>query len=127
MKEHVADVVAAYVRKNRIEAGQLPEVIALVNQAFASLGQAAEPPSELTPAVPIRRSVSAETITCLDCGWKGQMIKRHLTSAHGLSVDEYRQRWGLPPDYPVVAKGYAARRSELAKSLGLGRKRTTGD
>lgn len=122
MKEHVAEIVAAYVGKNRVDTAELPALIASVNQALASLGQAqAAAPAALTPAVPIRRSVGAELITCLDCGYKGQMLKRHLTTAHSMTVDEYRTRWSLPRDYPMVAKNYSVRRSELAKSLGLGR------
>ena len=122
MKEHVAEIVAAYVGKNRVDPAELPALIASVNQALAGLGQApAAAPASLTPAVPIRRSVGTETITCLDCGYKGQMLKRHLSTAHGMTVDEYRTRWSLPRDYPMVAKNYSARRSELAKSLGLGR------
>ena len=124
MKEHVAEIVAAYVKRNAVASDQLPPLIASVNQALASLGHApAAAPAALTPAVPIRRSVGTEAITCLDCGYKGQMLKRHLSTAHGMSVDEYRTRWGLPSDYPMVAKGYSAKRSELAKSLGLGRRR----
>jgi predicted transcriptional regulator len=124
MKEHVAEIVAAYVGKNRVDPAELPALIASVNQALASLDQAssAAAPTSLTPAVPIRRSVGAESITCLDCGQKSKMLKRHLSTAHSMTVDEYRTRWGLPTDYPMVAKNYSARRSELAKSLGLGRR-----
>ena len=124
MKEHVAEIVAAYVGRNQVAPSELPTLIATVSQALASLGQAASAlPSALTPAVPIRRSVSADEITCFDCGWKGSMLKRHLGAAHSMTVDEYRARWSLPGDYPVVAKNYAARRSQLAKALGLGRRR----
>ena len=126
MKQHVAAIVAAYVRRNRVDAAELPRIIASVNQSLASLGQALPAPSvALIPAVSIRRSVGAASITCLDCGWSGQMLKRHLTTAHGMTVDDYRSRWKLPTDYPMVAKNYSARRSDLAKSLGLGRGRKT--
>jgi predicted transcriptional regulator len=127
MKEGIAEIVAAYVGHNTIAPDQLPALITTVSHAFASLGQApAMAPVSLVPAVPIRRSVGANDITCLECGYKGQMLKRHLTTAHGLSDDEYRTRWSLGADYPLVAKNYAARRSEIARSLGLGRKdRTT--
>lgn len=125
MKEHVAAIVSAYVGKNRVNAAELPALIANVSQALASLGQTQAPAAAtvgpLTPAVPIRRSVGADTITCLDCGWKGKMLKRHLSAAHGLTPEEYRTRWGLAPDYPMVAPNYAAQRSELAKAFGLGR------
>jgi predicted transcriptional regulator len=123
MKERVAEIVAAYVGKNQVDPAELPALIASVNQALAGLGQAsAAAPTSLTPAVPIRRSVGAESITCLDCGQKSKMLKRHLSTAHSMTVDEYRTRWSLPTDYPMVAKNYSARRSELAKSLGLGRR-----
>ncbi len=125
MKEHVAEIVAAYVGKNRLDAAELPAVIAAVSQALASLGTpAGAAPASLAPAVPIRRSVGANEITCLNCGYKSQMLKRHLMTAHSMTVDEYRVRWSLSPDYPMVAKNYAARRSELAKSFGLGKRRS---
>src|ERR1700676_4965895 len=122
MKEHVADIVAAFLKRHQVPAQELPALIASVSQSLGSLGEApAAVPAPLTPAVPIRSSVGAETITCLDCGKKAKMLKRHLTTSHGLTVDEYRTRWGLPSDYPMVAPNYAARRSELARSIGLGR------
>jgi predicted transcriptional regulator len=124
VKKQVAEIVAAYVGHNTISPTELPALIIRVSEAFATLGQVAAIATDqsLSPAVSVRRSVRPEAITCLDCGWSGQMLKRHLTTAHGLSVDEYRSRWGLPLDYPMVAKNYAARRSELAKSIGLGRR-----
>jgi predicted transcriptional regulator len=123
MKEGVAEIVAAYVRKNTITPAELPALIRHVSRALAGLGEGASTaPAALEPAVPIRRSVSANSITCLDCGWSGKMLKRHLTTAHGMTVDEYRQRWGLSVDYPMVAKSYSARRSELAKASGLGKR-----
>jgi predicted transcriptional regulator len=123
VKEQVAEIVAAYVGHNTISPSELPALIIRVSEAFAALGRAPALINEpLSPAVAVRRSVRPNAITCLDCGWAGQMLKRHLTTAHGLSVDEYRSRWSLPPDYPMVAKNYAARRSQLAKSSGLGRR-----
>jgi predicted transcriptional regulator len=102
-------------------------LIATVNQSLGYLRQApAAPVNPLTPAVPIRRSVGSETITCLDCGWSGQMLKRHLSTAHAMTVDGYRTQWGLPSDYPMAARGYSARRSALANSLGLGHSRSAG-
>ena len=130
MKEQIAEIVAAYVRRNRVEAGQLPGLIASVSQAFANLGQPApvpQAPSKLTAAVSIRRSVRPDAIICLDCGHSGRLLKRHLKTAHRLTIGEYRTRWGLPADYPVVAPNYAARRSALAKSLGLGRRPKTAN
>jgi predicted transcriptional regulator len=123
MKELVAEIVVAYVGKNHVDPSELPSLIASVSKALAGLGTApAAPTTTLTPAVPIRRSVGADTITCLDCGYRAQMLKRHLMTAHGMTTGEYRVRWNLPSDYAVVAKNYSARRSELAKSLGLGRR-----
>jgi MucR family transcriptional regulator, transcriptional regulator of exopolysaccharide biosynthesis len=120
MKEQVTEIVAAYVRKNRVDPSELPALINQVNQALASLGQALAEPAPLAPAVPIKRSVQAESISCLDCGLKSQMLKRHIRVAHGMTADEYRTRWSLPRDYPMVARNYSARRSELAKAVGLG-------
>jgi predicted transcriptional regulator len=126
MKKQVAEIVAAYVGKNRVTAAELPTLIASVSQALGTLGSVghapAEPAAALVPAVSIRRSVGADAITCLDCGKKAKMLKRHLMTAHGLTPQEYRSRWGLPRDYPVVAQNYSARRSVLAKSSGLGRR-----
>jgi predicted transcriptional regulator len=123
MKEHVAEIVAAFVKRNQVPATGLPALIASVSQSLAGLSQApAAAAAPLTPAVSIRSSVGAETITCLDCGRKAKMLKRHLTTAHSMTPDEYRARWSLPKDYPMVARNYAARRSELAKSIGLGQR-----
>jgi len=124
MKEHVAEIVSAYVSRNRIDPSELSLLITSVSQALSSLGKGASTqPAVPTPAVPLRRSVSAKAITCLECGWSGQVLKRHLGAAHNMTVDEYRSRWDLSRDYPMVAKNYAARRSQLAKDLGLGRTR----
>jgi predicted transcriptional regulator len=124
MKKHVAEIVAAYVGKHRLDASELPPLIDAVSQALGGLGQepTTTPAAPRVPAVAIRRSVGADAITCLDCGKKAKMLKRHLTTKHGLTADEYRARWGLAADYPVVAQNYSARRSELAKSTGLGRR-----
>jgi predicted transcriptional regulator len=122
MKEHVAEIVVAFVKRNQVPAPELPTLIASVSQSLTSLGQApTAAPTPPTPAVSIRSSVGAETLTCLDCGKKAKMLKRHIFTAHSMTVDEYRARWGLKPDYPIVARNYAARRSELAKAAGLGR------
>jgi predicted transcriptional regulator len=120
MKEQVAVIVAAYLRKNSVGPNDVPAIIAQVYQSLAGLNQ--PQPAEPEPAVPIRRSVNPVYITCLDCGAKAKMLRRHLTSAHNLTPADYRQRWKLPADYPLVAPRYAARRSELAKALGLGQK-----
>jgi predicted transcriptional regulator len=128
MKEQVADIVAAYVGHNKISSDQLPALISTVNEALSALGQpgiaAPETPS---PAVPIRRALGTDKITCLNCGWSGQMLKRHLHTAHSLEPKAYRDRWKLAPDYPMTAPSYAVRRSELAKTIGLGRRGGTRD
>ncbi len=114
-------VVAAHVASNPIAATELPGLIATVHKALAALGpeEAAAKPK---PAVSIKQSVKPEYIVCLDDGKKLKMLKRHLKTAYNMTPDDYRKRWGLPSDYPMVAPNYAAKRSELAKKIGLGRK-----
>lgn len=118
-----ADIVSAYVSKNVLPAQQIPDVINTVYASLTGLNtQPREIPSEpLKPAVPIRKSVTPEYIVCLEDGKKLKMLKRHLRSTYNMSPDEYRARWGLPADYPMVAPNYAAQRSEFAKRIGLGR------
>jgi len=118
------DLVAAYVGNNMLQAGQISDVI---NAVFGSLMhlEAAEPPAP-TPAVSIRKSVTADYIVCLEDGKKMKMLKRHLRSTYNMTPDEYRARWGLPSDYPMVAPGYARQRSDFAKQIGLGRKPKAG-
>src|SRR5271169_7060688 len=124
-RELTTDIVAAYVRRNQIRADQLPVLISTVHKALATLGKpVAETDGERTPAVPIRRSVHRDYVVCLECGWRGQMLKRHFMTSHGLSVDQYRARWNLPREHPMTAPGYSERRSGLAKQIGLGRGRT---
>ncbi|WP_298364577.1 MucR family transcriptional regulator [Azospirillum sp.] len=118
-----ADIVSAYVSKNVLPAQQIPDVINTVYSSLTGLnGQPREVPAEpLKPSVPIRKSVTPEYIVCLEDGKKLKMLKRHLRSTYNMSPDEYRVRWGLPADYPMVAPNYAAQRSEFAKRIGLGR------
>jgi predicted transcriptional regulator len=118
-----ADVVAAYVSNNTLPTAQLAEIINAVYNSLKSLeGQSAEPaPEPLKPAVPIRKSVTPDFLICLEDGKKLKMLKRHLRSTYNMTPDEYRARWGLPPDYPMVAPNYAEQRSEFAKKIGLGR------
>ena len=116
-------VVSAFVTKNTVSASDLPKLIADVHKAFAGLG-APEAPVELEaakPAVAIRKSITPDFLICLDCGKRFKSLKRHLSQI-GLSPDEYRSKWNLPRDYPMVAPNYSASRSALAKSIGLGRK-----
>jgi predicted transcriptional regulator len=124
VKEEVTEIVAAYLKHNTVGPDQVPALIQQVYASLTGLGQATpEPEVSRTPAIPIRRSVEPDAITCLDCGQKSKMLKRHLSTAHSLTPDEYRTRWKLPPDYPMTATDYSARRSELAKSAGLGHRR----
>jgi predicted transcriptional regulator len=118
-----AEVVSAYVSNNTLATGQLGDVIQSVYNSLRLLdGHAAEPPSEpLRPAVPIRKSVTPEYLICLEDGKKLKMLKRHLRSTYNLTPEEYRAKWGLTQDYPMVAPKYAAQRSEFAKKIGLGR------
>jgi predicted transcriptional regulator len=117
----VAKIISSYVSHHNLAPEQMPELIASVYRTIAGLGQPAETAAALTPAVPLRRSVQRDAVICLDCGWKGKMLRRHLTTRHGLTADEYLKRWGLPGDHPLTAPAYSAQRSNLAKELGLGR------
>jgi predicted transcriptional regulator len=121
--ELTTEIVAAYVSSHRLRVPDVPNVISVVGIELAALGMAAEP-SQLKkpePAVPVRRSVRPDHLVCLICGKKQKLLKRHLAGEHELTPDEYRQRFGLKPDYPVVAPNYAKQRRELALSIGLGR------
>ena len=117
--ELVSEVVSAYVSNNSLPTTQLPELITSVHQTLMKVsGQA---PVTLEPAVPIKKSVKPDYIVCLEDGKKLKMLKRHLRTAFNLSPQEYREKWGLSDDYPLVAPKYAAQRSELAKKFGLGK------
>lgn len=123
-REHVAKIVSAYAKRNPLAADQLPALIATVHTALASIEGGGPPTPAIgpTPAVPIRRSIQPDAITCLDCGHRQKILKRHIMTAHQLTPDGYRVRWGLKRDYPMVAPNYTARRRELAKSIGLGQR-----
>jgi predicted transcriptional regulator len=117
------DVVAAYVRNNTLPTTQLADVIHAVYNSLRGLeAQVAEPqPEPLKPAVPIRKSITPDYLICLEDGKKLKMLKRHLRSTYNLTPDEYRAKWNLGPDYPMVAPNYAEQRSAFAKKIGLGR------
>jgi predicted transcriptional regulator len=121
---HTADIVAAFVGQSKASPDQLPEIIRSVHQTLAGIaaggGQAA-PQERQKPAVPVGKSVHHDYIVCLEDGAQLKMLKRYLRSRYDMSPDEYRRKWGLPPDYPMVAPAYAARRSEFARSIGLGK------
>ncbi|GLS21465.1 MucR family transcriptional regulator [Labrys miyagiensis] len=122
-----ADVVAAYVANNSISSADLPRLIAEVHAALARI-EKAEISQEVevakpVPAVPIKKSVTPDFLISLEDGKKYKSLKRHLSSSHGMTPEDYRAKWGLPADYPMVAPNYARQRSELAKTMGLGQGR----
>ncbi|GGK28425.1 MucR family transcriptional regulator [Salinarimonas ramus] len=123
-----ASIVIAYVSNNPVPAAQLPELLGSVHRALVALKKAAEEPVPSlppVPAVPVRKSITPDYIICLEDGKHCRSMKRHLMTAYGLTPDQYREKWGLPSDYPMVAPNYSALRSQRAKEIGLGQKRTT--
>ena len=126
MIELTAEIVAAYVSNNDIEAGELAGLIGEVHAALnrTAAEPAAPEPEPLKPAVSVRKSVTPDYIVCLEDGKKFKSLKRHLRTRYGLSPEEYRQKWGLSSDYPMVAPNYAQARSNLAREMGLGQKRS---
>ncbi len=118
-----AGIVSAFVGHNTVRATELPELIKAVHDTLTTIvapKPAEAPTPALSPAVPVKRSVTPDYIICLEDGKKLKMLKRHLATAYGLTPEDYRQRWNLPADYPMVAPKYAAQRSALAKQIGLG-------
>lgn len=117
-----AQIVAAHVSNNSVSLGDLPGLILQVHQALRGVGTPAAVSTRPQPVVPIKRSVTPDYIVCLEDGKKLKMLKRHLKTAYNLTPEQYRERWGLTPDYPMVAPNYAKQRSQLARDLGLGTK-----
>jgi len=117
-----AQIVAAHVSNNSVQPDALPALITEVHRALLGLGKPAEAPAVTRPepAVPVKKSVTPEYLVCLEDGKKLKMLKRHLKTAYDMTPEQYRERWGLPPDYPMVAPNYAEHRSSLAKRIGLG-------
>ena len=121
-----ANIVSAYVSNNTVASAEIP---ALISQVYSALmrvsngGHVATPAEPLKPAVPVKRSVTAEYIVCLEDGKRFKSLKRHLRTQYGMTPDQYRAKWNLAPDYPMVAPNYAAARSQLAKQMGLGQQR----
>jgi predicted transcriptional regulator len=121
-----ANIVSAYVSNNTVSSAEIP---ALISQVYAALmrvsngGHVAAPAEPLKPAVAIKRSITAEYLVCLEDGKKFKSLKRHLRTQYNMTPEHYREKWGLPPDYPMVAPNYAEARSQLAKQMGLGQQR----
>ena len=120
-------IVSAHVGNNSLAVSDLPPLITQVYRTLANVGVDEQPqPERPQPAVPIKKSVTPDYIICLEDGKQLKMLKRHLKTAYNMTPEEYRDRWGLPPDYPMVAPNYAAQRSHLAKEIGLGTRARRG-
>ena len=117
-----AMIVSSYVRHHTLRPEQLSDLITTVHHALSHLGQPVQGEEVLTPAVSLRRSVHQDYVVCLDCGYRGKMLQRHISTRHALNGGEYLKRWGLRSDHPLTAPAYSERRLTLAKALGLGRK-----
>ena len=123
--ELTADIVSAYVSNNTVSANDIPSLINQVHSALVrvSSGQNEAPVEPLKPAVPVKKSITPEYIVCLEDGKKFKSLKRHLRTQYSMTPEQYREKWDLPADYPMVAPNYAAARSQLAKQMGLGQQR----
>ena len=117
-----AQIVSAHVSNNSVTPDALPALIQDVYRTLAGVGKEPSQPDKPQPAVPVKKSVFPDHIICLEDGKKLKMLKRHLKTAYNMTPEQYRERWGLPPDYPMVAPNYARHRSSLAKKIGLGTK-----
>src|SRR6266481_2896111 len=115
-------IVSSYVRHHTVRPEQLSDLITTVHHALGHLGQTVQAEEVLTPAVSVRRSVHHDYVVCMDCGYRGQTLRRHISTRHGLNRDEYLKRWGLRSDHPLTAPAYSERRSAMDKGFGFGRK-----
>ena len=123
LRRLVADMVASYVSANQLAWTELPQFIQSVYAALADLdGQGSARTVEARPAIPVKQSIADDAVICLDCGVPFAMLRRHLREAHGLGPAEYREKWKLPGNYPLVAPAYSRKRSDVAKTMGLGRR-----
>ena len=125
--ELTAEIVAAHVGNNALPVNELPQLINDVYRTLATVGASPAAPERPQPAVPVKKSVAPDYIVCLEDGKKLKMLKRHLKTAYNMTPEEYRDRWGLPADYPMVAPNYAKHRSNLAKKIGLGTRARRGN
>jgi predicted transcriptional regulator len=123
--ELTANIVSAYVSNNPVPTADIPALIGQIHSALQRIsgGQAAAPAEPQKPAVPLKRSINPDHIVCLEDGLKFKSLKRHLRTRYNMTPDQYREKWALPPDYPMVAPNYAAARSQLARQMGLGQQR----
>jgi predicted transcriptional regulator len=123
--ELTANIVSAYVSNNPVPTADIPALIGQIHSALQRIsgGQAAAPAEPQKPAVPVKRSINPDHIVCLEDGLKFKSLKRHLRTRYNMTPDQYREKWALPPDYPMVAPNYAAARSQLARQMGLGQQR----
>jgi len=119
--KQVTEIVAAYVSKNEVAAADLPALIKSVHATLGGIGGDARAPSAKPPAVPVKKSITPDYIVCLEDGKKLKMLKRYLRTRYALSPEAYRAKWNLPADYPMTAPNYAAKRSDFAKQIGLGK------
>lgn len=126
LRSLAAQIVSAHIAHNTVPAELIARLIGDVYGALANAGQSATVPPSAEPAVPVKSSVRHDRIICLDCGKSFSMLRRHIKTDHGVTPEEYRQRWGLPRSYPIVAPDYAKARSALAKKIGLGKKAAGG-
>jgi predicted transcriptional regulator len=117
-------IVKSYIVQHKVRPDQISDLITSVDQALGQLGQPVAPEEVLVPAVSVRRSVHQDYVVCLDCGYRGKTLRRHISASHGLNRDEYLRRWGLKSDHPLTAPAYSERRSTMAKALWFGRKST---
>ncbi len=124
--ELTTEIVSAHVSNNTLSVNELPQLIQDVYRTLSAVGGTVAPSEKPQPAVPVKKSVTPDYIICLEDGKKLKMLKRHLKTAYNLTPDDYRERWGLPRDYPMVAPNYAKHRSSLAKKIGLGTKSRSG-
>ena len=115
-------IVAAHVSKSSVPAAEIPRLLSDIYQALSGLadGKLTPTPTRGEPAIPVKKSVTPDYIICLECGKKQKMLKRHIRTAYGLSPEQYREKWDLPPEYPMVSANYAKKRSALARQIGLG-------